>query len=103
MTAPMGDDMPRRANPLADPPTEGNIKVTNGSIKADDPDTDGDDGLFANEAGTFWTIVIIPQGGIGNFYKMKVEGMPGAPFVLSEEITVDSTPLSQQIDLDGSC
>ena len=89
--APTGDDRPTRTN----------IKVTNGSIKPNDPDTDGDDGLFANEDGKFWTLVIIPQGGIGNFYKMKVEGMPGAPFVLVEVITVDSTPLSQQIDLDG--
>ena len=85
----------------ADAPSTTNIKVTNGSIKPDDPDTDGNDGLFANEAGTFWTIVLVPQGGIGSFYKMKVAGIAGAPFVLSEEITVDSTPLSQQIDLTG--
>ena len=88
-------------DPGDDKPTTTNIKVTNGSIKTDDPDTDGDDGLFSDEDGTFWTLVIIPQGGIGNFYKMKVEGMPGAPFVLAEEITVDSTPLEQQIDLTG--
>ena len=85
----------------ADRPTRTNIVVTDGSLKPDDPETDGDDGLFANEAGTFWTLVLVPQGGIGSFYKMKVAGIAGAPFVLSEEITVDSTPLSQQIDLTG--
>ena len=92
--APMGDDVPSRTN----------IKVTNGSILPDNPDTDGDDGLYSNadaatDPNTIWTIVVVPQGGIGTFYKMKVEAIAGAPFVLSEEITVDSTPLEQRIDI----
>ena len=92
--APTGNDVPTRRN----------IIVTKGSIKPDDPTTDGDDGLYSNadaaaDPNTIWTIVVIPQGGIGTFYTMKVEAIAGAPFVLSKEITVDSTPLEQRIDL----
>ncbi len=93
--APTGGDVPSRTN----------ITVTNGSILPDDLTTVGDDGLYSNadattDPNTIWTIVVIPRGGIGTFYKMKVEAVAGAPFVLSEEITVDSTPLSQQIDIE---
>ena len=93
--APIGTDAPSRG----DASTSSNIKVTNGSILPDDPNTDKDDGLYPSDDRTVWTIVIVPQGGIGTFYKMKVEAIAGAPFVLSEEITVDSTPLEQRIDV----
>ena len=99
--APAAADQPTRGNPDATPPVPSNLKVTNGSILPDDPETDGDDGLSSNEDGTVWTIVIVPQGGIGDFYKLKVEAVDGAPFILSQEITVDSRPLSQQIDITG--
>jgi hypothetical protein len=93
--APTGTDVPSRTN----------IMVTNGSILPDDLTTDGDDGLYSNadattDPNTIWTIVVIPRGGIGTFYKMKVEAIAGAPFVLSQEITVDSTPLEQRIDIE---
>ena len=51
----------------------------------DDPATDGDDGLSSSADGTIWTItVIVPQGGIGNFFPMKVAAIAGAPFIISE-------------------
>ena len=92
--APTGTDVPSRTN----------IKVVKGSILPDDPTTDGDDGLYSNADGTVWTIIVVPQGGIGTFYKMEVEAIAGAPFVLSltepdKGITVDSTPLEQRIDI----
>ena len=89
--APTGDDVPSREN----------IKVTNGSILADDLDTDDDEGLYSNDDGNIWTVVIVPQAGRGRLFKIKVEAIPGASFTLSQEITVDSTPISQRIDITG--
>ena len=91
LDAPTGDDRPSRLN----------IKVTKGSILDDDPDTEGDEGLYPNEDGKLWTLVISPQPGIGLKFDIKVEAIPGAPFILSRQIAVDSTPLSQRIDITG--
>jgi len=96
-TAPAEADRPRIRTTADSSP---NIKLTNGVFLADNEETtDVDEGMTVNEAGTVFTITIVPQGGIGNFFKIKVEGVAGAPFVLAREITVDSRPLSQRIDI----
>ncbi len=99
-TEPADADKPRRADPIADPAVTSNFTITNGFLVADDPDTtDVDEGLLVNSDKTEYTFVIVPQGGIGDFFDIELEAVAGAPFILSAVIKVDSRPLSQRIDI----
>ena len=87
----------------SDIPTRTNIKIIGGDLKANDPTTDGDDGLYevppvegsdppAPANNTQWKLVIVPAGGGGATGTIVVQNAPGAAFVLNETIDVDNTP-----------
>ena len=83
----------------SDVPTRTNIMVDGGTILADDPTNDGDDGLYEVEPvapattpanNTQWKIVIVPDGGTGLLQRtITVRNAPGAAFTLMQTIQVD--------------
>ena len=85
-----------------DVPTRQNIVVTGGSIKTDDPDTEGDDGL--KEIGTTktaWRLVIVPVGGIGETGTITVKNKSGTSFKMNQRFTVNNLPEAQRVNIKG--
>lgn len=86
-----------------DRPSRTNIIVENGSFGDPDPTTpDIDEGFLMNEAGTMWTITLVPAGGVSQHYMLTVKNALGAPFVFSRSYTIDSRPPSLQVDISGT-
>lgn len=87
-----------------DKPTRDTIKVTNGSILADDTETlTVMEGFSVNTAGTTWTITLVPSGGTGNLqYDLTVSNTLGAPFEFSRTYNIDSTPPNLVVNFDGT-